>query len=88
MSKKLFGKMEKCRSRFEADQLLLGLGKRYIYTGCASGSVVIYDLLTGRIVQVKVRPHSSALEENSTLVQCMCVILSCPHPLHLYGSRE
>lgn len=26
-------------------------GKRYIYTGCASGGVVIYDLLTGNIVQ-------------------------------------
>jgi len=26
-------------------------GKRYIYTGCASGGVVIYDLLTGNIAQ-------------------------------------
>ena len=25
---------------------------RYIYTGCAAGRVVIYDLLTGNIVKV------------------------------------
>ena len=29
-------------------------GQRYIYTGCASGRVVIYDVLTGEIVQVKI----------------------------------
>jgi len=26
-------------------------GQRYIYTGCAAGRVVIYDLLTGQIVK-------------------------------------
>jgi hypothetical protein len=28
-------------------------GQRYIYTGCAAGRVVIYDLLTGKITKVK-----------------------------------
>merc|ERR1719431_719154 len=27
-------------------------GQRYIYTGCAAGRVIIYDLLTGNIVKV------------------------------------
>lgn len=27
-------------------------GQRYIYTGCAAGRVVIYDLLTGKIQSI------------------------------------
>ena len=26
-------------------------GQRYIYTGCASGRLIIYDVLTGKIVR-------------------------------------
>ena len=28
------------------------LGQKYIYTGCSTGKIIIYDLLTGQIVQV------------------------------------
>jgi hypothetical protein len=30
------------------------LGQRYAYTGCAAGRAVIYDLLSGEIVQVPI----------------------------------
>jgi len=39
-------------------------GQRYIYTGCAAGRVVIYDLLTGRIVKV-LRGHESCVRDVS-----------------------
>ena len=41
------------RTRFPMRSQIIS-GQRYIYTGCASGRVVIYDVLTGEIVQVKI----------------------------------
>ncbi|KAI0217277.1 DDB1- and CUL4-associated factor 11 [Lamellibrachia satsuma] len=35
------------RSRFSPQHTT---GQRYIYTGCATGAIVIYDILTGRVV--------------------------------------
>ncbi|KZC04742.1 DDB1- and CUL4-associated factor 11 [Dufourea novaeangliae] len=32
-------------------------GQRYIYTGCAAGRVIIYDVLTGRIVSTLMGHH-------------------------------
>ncbi|XP_059138645.1 DDB1- and CUL4-associated factor 11-like isoform X2 [Physella acuta] len=39
-------------------------GQRYIYTGCATGSVVVYDILTGKIVR-KLNGHSSCVRDVS-----------------------
>uniref|UniRef100_A0A0B6YVT7 Uncharacterized protein n=1 Tax=Arion vulgaris TaxID=1028688 RepID=A0A0B6YVT7_9EUPU len=39
-------------------------GQRYIYTGCATGSVVVYDLLTGKVVR-KLSGHKSCVRDVS-----------------------
>ncbi|CAL1531011.1 unnamed protein product [Lymnaea stagnalis] len=39
-------------------------GQRFIYTGCATGSVVIYDVLTGRVIR-KLEGHSSCVRDVS-----------------------
>ncbi|XP_031559643.1 DDB1- and CUL4-associated factor 11-like isoform X2 [Actinia tenebrosa] len=39
-------------------------GQRYIYTGCSSGSVVIYDILTGKMVS-KLRGHDACVRDVS-----------------------
>ncbi|BFZ19688.1 hypothetical protein BsWGS_22728 [Bradybaena similaris] len=39
-------------------------GQRYLYTGCATGSVVIYDLLTGKVVR-KLEGHNSCVRDVS-----------------------
>ncbi|ESO89788.1 hypothetical protein LOTGIDRAFT_124623, partial [Lottia gigantea] len=39
-------------------------GQRYVYTGCATGSVIIYDLLTGAVVK-KLDKHSACVRDVS-----------------------
>ncbi|XP_033113165.1 DDB1- and CUL4-associated factor 11-like [Anneissia japonica] len=39
-------------------------GQRYIYTGCASGAVVIYDVLTGKVVS-KLKGHEACVRDIS-----------------------
>jgi len=39
-------------------------GQRYIYTGCAAGRVVVYDLITGDIVKV-LTGHKSCVRDVS-----------------------
>jgi WD repeat-containing protein 23 len=39
-------------------------GQRYIYTGCAAGRVVIYDILTGKI-QTILKGHRSCVRDVS-----------------------
>ncbi|KAK6174585.1 hypothetical protein SNE40_017832 [Patella caerulea] len=39
-------------------------GQRYVYTGCATGSVIIYDLLTGAIVK-KLDNHAACVRDVS-----------------------
>jgi WD repeat-containing protein 23 len=42
----------------------LTTSQRYIYTGCASGSVVIYDILTGKMVK-SLKGHRSCVRDVS-----------------------
>uniref|UniRef100_UPI00358E9C14 DDB1- and CUL4-associated factor 11-like n=1 Tax=Myxine glutinosa TaxID=7769 RepID=UPI00358E9C14 len=37
-------------------------GQRYIYTGCSTGRVIIYDLLSGRIVH-QLHGHSACVRD-------------------------
>ncbi|XP_069113870.1 DDB1- and CUL4-associated factor 11-like [Argopecten irradians] len=39
-------------------------GQRYVYSGCASGTVVVYDLLTGKIV-AKLSGHNTCVRDVS-----------------------
>lgn len=39
-------------------------GQRYIYTGCAAGRVVIYDVLTGKIEKV-LKGHRACVRDVS-----------------------
>lgn len=39
-------------------------GQRYIYTGCATGALVIYDLLTGKVVS-RLKGHASCTRDVS-----------------------
>ncbi|GFN89835.1 Ddb1- and cul4-associated factor 11 [Plakobranchus ocellatus] len=41
---------------------MFNTGQRYIYSGCATGSVVVYDVLTGQIVK-KLDGHSSCVRD-------------------------
>jgi len=45
-------------------------GQRYIYTGCAAGRVVVYDLLTGDVVKV-LSGHKSCVRDVSWHPYCM-----------------
>ncbi|GFR62296.1 DDB1- and CUL4-associated factor 11 [Elysia marginata] len=47
------------RCRFSPE---FNTGQRYIYTGCATGSVVVYDVLTGQQV-CKLEGHSSCVRD-------------------------
>lgn len=40
-------------------------GQRFIYSGCASGNVVVYDLLTGRVVKTLKGGHKSCVRDVS-----------------------
>ena len=43
---------------------------RYIYTGCAAGRVVIYDLLTGMIVK-ELAGHQGVVRYNQASGRCL-----------------
>lgn len=49
------------RSRFSPQ---FTTGQRYIYSGCASGAVVIYDILTGEIIK-KLQGHKACVRDVS-----------------------
>ncbi|OWF53520.1 DDB1- and CUL4-associated factor 11 [Mizuhopecten yessoensis] len=42
----------------------LTTGQRYVYSGCASGTIVVYDLLTGKIV-AKLSGHNTCVRDVS-----------------------
>ncbi|KAJ8311310.1 hypothetical protein KUTeg_011138 [Tegillarca granosa] len=49
------------RARFSPE---FTTGQRYIYTGCATGNLVVYDLLTGKIVS-KLNGHKACVRDVS-----------------------